>query len=186
MAPEQRKQALLATLALALAGVAYNLWSAAPTTSAGGTSASHTTNGARAQSGPAAMVPPDVHLEALAIERVEPREADRNLFRFKPKPAPPPPAPSKPPVAAGPAEPTGPPPPPSVPPIALKFIGLWELTEQRRKVAVLSDGKGGVPIYGGEGDTVEGRYKILKIGTESIEMAYLDGRGRQTIRLTGQ
>jgi hypothetical protein len=51
---------------------------------------------------------------------------------------------------------------------------------------MLTDGKGGVPIYGEEGDVVEGRYKILKIGVESIEMAYLDGRGRQTIRLSGQ
>lgn len=185
MATEQRKQVLLAVVALALAGVAYRLWATAPRTAVGGASASNT-RGASAQSGPPSTGTPDVHLEALASEPVEPGEADRNLFRFKPKPAPQPPAPSKPPVAAGPAEPTGPPPPPSVPPIALKFIGLWELTEQKRKVAVLSDGKGGVPIYGGEGDTVEGRYKILRIGAESIEMAYLDGRGRQTIRLTGQ
>ena len=185
MAPEQRKQVVLAVVALALAGVAYRLWSASPRTAAGGPPASNS-RGASAQSGPPLMGTPDVHLEALAGERVEPGEAERNLFRFKPKPVPPPPVPSKPPVATGPAEPTGPPPPSSVPPIALKFIGLWELTEQKRKVAVLTDGKGGVPIYGGEGDTVEGRYKILRIGTESIEMAYLDGRGRQTIRLTGQ
>ena len=71
-------------------------------------------------------------------------------------------------------------------PIALKFIGIWEMAEQRKKIAILSDGKGGVPIYGGEGETVEGRYRILKIGAESIEMSHLDGRGRQTIRLSGQ
>ena len=41
-------------------------------------------------------------------------------------------------------------------------------------------------MHGKEGDIIDGRYRILKIGTESIEMAYLDGRGRQTIRLTGQ
>jgi hypothetical protein len=29
-------------------------------------------------------------------------------------------------------------------------------------------------------------YQILKIGAESIELAYADGRGRQTIRMTGQ
>ena len=33
-------------------------------------------------------------------------------------------------------------------------------------------------------DIIEGRYRILQIGVESIEMAYLDGRGRQTIRLS--
>jgi hypothetical protein len=32
---------------------------------------------------------------------------------------------------------------------------------------------------------VLGQYRILRIGAESIEMSYLDGRGRQTIRLTG-
>ena len=41
-------------------------------------------------------------------------------------------------------------------------------------------------MHGKEGDIIDGRYRILKIGTESIEMAYPDGRGRQTIRLTGQ
>ena len=49
---------------------------------------------------------------------------------------------------------------------------------------MLSDGRG-APLYGNEGDIIEGRYRILRIGVESIEMAYLDGRGRQTIRLSG-
>jgi hypothetical protein len=76
--------------------------------------------------------------------------------------------------------PTGPPPPP---PIPLKFIGLVEKIDGT-KIAVLSDGRR--PHSGVEGQEIDGRYRILKIGTESIEMAYLDGRGRQTIRLTGQ
>ena len=49
---------------------------------------------------------------------------------------------------------------------------------------MLSDGRN-PPFQGEEGDIIEGRYRILKIGVESIELAYLDGRGRQTIRLTG-
>ncbi len=60
-----------------------------------------------------------------------------------------------------------------------------ESPTQQRKVAVLTDGRG-APFYGKEGDVVEGRYRILKIGVESIDIAYADGRGRQTIRLTGQ
>jgi hypothetical protein len=79
--------------------------------------------------------------------------------------------------------PSGPPPPPALPPIALKFIGVLE-TANTQKIAVLTDGRG-APLYGKEGDTVLGQYKILHIGVESIEMAYLDGRGRQTIRLSG-
>jgi hypothetical protein len=54
------------------------------------------------------------------------------------------------------------------------------------KLAVLAPGEGRAPMHGQEGDIIDGRYRILKIGTESIELAYLDGAGRQTIRLTGQ
>ena len=65
----------------------------------------------------------------------------------------------------------------------MRFIGLVETQETARKIAIFSDGRG---IYQGrEGDIIEGRYRILRIGVESVEMAYLDGRGRQTIRLSG-
>jgi hypothetical protein len=50
-------------------------------------------------------------------------------------------------------------------------------------IAVLSDGK--FVYYGREGDIIEGRYRVVKIGEESIQVEHLDGRGRQTIRLTG-
>lgn len=76
--------------------------------------------------------------------------------------------------------PTGPPPPP---PIPLKFIGVVEKADGTR-IAVLSDGRG--PVHGVEGQEIAGQYKIVRIGEESIEIAYIDGRGRQTIRLTGQ
>jgi hypothetical protein len=185
MAPERSKLVLLVLVAIMLAVIAYQLW---PSPTAGGPpAASNVRNAPRTQGGRAAgsITAPDVHLEALNEPRIKPDEARRDLFRFRPKAAPPPPSSQavKPvPVPA----PEGPPPPPPLPPISLKFIGIWELTEQQRKIAILSDGKGGVPIYGAEGETIEGRYKILRIGTESIELAYLDGRGRQTIRLSGQ
>jgi hypothetical protein len=76
----------------------------------------------------------------------------------------------------------GPPPPP---PIPLKFIGLVDAPTQAGRVAILSDGRGNV-VHGKEGDTIEGRYRLLKVGTDSIELAYVDGRGRQTVRLAGQ
>ena len=71
---------------------------------------------------------------------------------------------------------------PPLPPITYKFIGVVE-TPGQQKYGVLSDGRN--VFHGREGDIIEGRFRILKIGAESIEMAYLDGRGRQTIRLTG-
>ena len=130
-----------------------------------------------------------IDLEALDAKRPEPEESDRNPFRFKPKSAPPPPAAAvrqqqeqaaaAAQAAAGPSEP---PPPPRIP---LKYIG--EMSDPKKtgeRVAILSDARG--VYYGREGDIVEGRYRIMKIGVESIELAYLDGRGRQTIRQTGQ
>ena len=131
---------------------------------------------------PVALDATKVNLTELERKRLGPADTGRNPFRFEPK-APPPPPPSErvdTPVTQMPMVPAGPPPPP---PIPLKFIGLVEKTDGT-KIAVLSDGRR--PHSGVEGQEIDGRYRILKIGTESIEMAYLDGRGRQTIRLTGQ
>ena len=198
METERRRQILLGALAIVLALVVYQAWprtSAAPAAAsnqrrtaapaAAGTSGTNVTANAASPRGEQSA--PDVHLEALGEERPKPGAADRNLFRFKPK-APPPPPPSTrpaeaaPPVAVAPV-PTGPPPPPPPPPITVKLIGIADRAD-KTKVAVLSDGLG-QPQVGKEGEVVFGRYRILKIGVESIEMAYLDGRGRQTIRLSG-
>ena len=129
----------------------------------------------------------DVRLEMLTGEPNELGETARNPFRFRPRPAPPPPPraavvapPPRGPVA--PPVPTGPPPPP---PIALKFMGLVDAPTQAGRVAWFSDGRGGV-FYGKEGDIIEGRYRVIRVGADSAELAYLDGRGRQTIRLSGQ
>jgi hypothetical protein len=77
---------------------------------------------------------------------------------------------------------TGPPPPAPVPPIPLKFIGFVGSPQQ--KIVALRDPAGHVD-YGGEGSIIGGRYRVLRIGEESVELAYLDGSGRQTIRLSG-
>ena len=81
-----------------------------------------------------------------------------------------------------PVEPAGPPVPPPPPPISYKFIGTLTQGDTGR-IAVLSDGK--FVYHGREGDIIEGRYRVVKIGEESIQMEYVDGRGRQTIRLSG-
>lgn len=129
-----------------------------------------------------AVEAPSVHLTALEAERSKPVTVERNLFRFKLKPTPPPP-PALTPAAArsdrpAPTVPTGP------PPIALKFIGLVDQGGEKGKLAVLSDSAGHV-FQGREGDIIEGRYRILKIGAESLDLAYVDGTGRRTVRLTG-
>ena len=132
----------------------------------------------------------EVNLKALEAERPEPGESTRNPFRFKPKPPPAPPPPTAAQIkqkqqaavemaARGPIEP---PPPPRIP---LKYIGdMSDPKNPSKRIAILSDARS--TYYGREGEIVEGRYLIMRIGVESIELAYLDGRGRQTIRQTGQ
>jgi len=184
MGRERRTQVMLAALVVVLgAGVAYRVW---PGTAADTPAASNARGAARTSGGDVQGLAPDVHLEALQQERSKPGDVDRNLFRFKSKPAPTPAGPgtTRPTEPPAPPAPTGPPPPPPVPPIPFKFIGILEVPGQSQRVAILSDQRG--VYHGREGDIIEGRYRILKIGTESIEMAEVDGRGRQMIRLSGQ
>jgi hypothetical protein len=188
MATERSRQIVLGVLVVILLFIIVRMWpgtSAAPGPSSNQPGAPSASNATK-QPPPAAGAPgpPAVHLEALKGERPKPEATERNLFRFKQKAPPaPPPAPVRPQPVEPPA-PTGPPPPPPIPPIALKFIGIVEATEHGEKIAILSDGRN-APFYGKEGAIIEGRYRILKIGVESVELAYADGRGRQTIRLTG-
>lgn len=184
MATDRRQVWLLGLLLAVLAVVAYRAWtapSATPAqTSENEAGAAAPSAGRSGQATPQRPAAPDVRLEALDGNRPKPGGGDRNLFRFKPKAPPPAPVQQLPPPVA--PVPTGPPPPPPVPPIPLKFIGTLERNGQ--KIAILSDTTGHVS-YGPEGATIDGRYRIIRIGAESIEMAYVDGRGRQTIRFTG-
>jgi hypothetical protein len=182
MPPERRRLVvLLAVLGLVSVIAAYRLW---PETATPGVTQSNGRGGTAAR-GPSEVAAPDVHLQVLREDRPEPETgAQRDLFRFKPRAAPArPTAPPQAPAAAVNAPPAGPPPPPPLAPITMRFIGLVESPEHAQKIAILSDGRG---VYQGrEGDIIEGRYRILRIGVESVEIAYLDGRGRQTIRLSG-
>jgi hypothetical protein len=180
--PERRKQLLLVGLVAVLVVVASLVYRGQTATSGAPPQSSNRTGAARAPSAQAPAGTPDVNLEALDVERSKPASSERNLFRFRPKPPPPPPAPVA--VAPAPVVPSGPPPPPPPPAIPYKFIGLVEVPGQSKRIAVLSDGRN-VPLHGREGDIIEGRYRIIRIGAESIEMEYVDGRGRQTIRLSG-
>ncbi len=170
----------VALAVVAIAAFRINTFSSAPTapTATQGTAARQTGESSVSQ------VPP-VDLGALQAERPQPAEAARDPFRFRPKPSPtvsqsgpsrqaalPPPPPP------GPVEP---PPPPRIP---LKFIGILE-SKTTGLIAILSDGRT-APMSGKQGDVIDGRYRIERIGVESIDLSYVDGRGRQTIRFTGQ
>jgi hypothetical protein len=127
--------------------------------------------------------------KALKLASLEPVEgqpvANRNPFRFGEPPPPPPPPPRQaapPPPPQAPPVYQPPPPPPGPPPITLKFIGVMQLPNGQ-KIASLSDGRG--MMTGREGDVIDGRFRIVRIGVESIVMEYVDGKGRQTIPLRG-
>jgi hypothetical protein len=181
MRRSRRQLALGGAVLAALVLAAWTLWPSAP-------APVRPALPARAAAATAPAVPGEVapvRLEALKASREGPGEGARNPFRFQPKVVPPPPRPVvAAPLPTGPVVPSPPPGPPPLPPIPLKFTGLVERANGV-KWAVLVDGKGGL-MYGKDGDIVDGRYVIVKIGTESVEMTYADGRGRQVIRLTGQ
>ena len=171
---------LLILGALVLAGglLVYQQWPASDATSGGSTAPG--TPGAPATGAESAVG--DLRLELLG-ERGNDRFAlGRDLFRFRAKPAPVAPRQQ---VDAGPPVPTGPPLPPPPPPIPLRFIGYVDQASKPPRVAVLSDGRGNV-FHGREGDIIEGRYRVLRVGVDSADLMYVDGRGRQTIRLSGQ
>jgi hypothetical protein len=133
-----------------------------------------------ATGGAPAVAVVDLDLDRLRADGGELQASTRDPFRFRPKPPPAPRVQAAPPVAIAPQVETGPPPPP---PIPLKYFGVITLRGQR--VAAFADGRGNT-FNGKEGDILEGRYRLLRIGADWVEVAYLDGRGLQTIRMTGQ
>jgi hypothetical protein len=181
-APSRGKVLILLTLVLIGAAVVY--LRSPSTTVAGGGTTSPAGGGAQAsrQGNPVG----DVRLESLEHRGAGEATPSRDLFRFESKRVASAPAPRLPvnpaPVDPGPPVSTGPPPPP---PIPLRYIGYLDQPGEAPRVAVLSDGRGNV-FNGKEGDIIEGRYRVLRIGTDSADLIYVDGRGRQTIRLSGQ
>lgn len=128
----------------------------------------------------------EVRLNALNDPKPDAQDAERNPFRFYVKPPPPPPPPPKvdpSTIQQQPVGPIGPPQPPPPPPITLKYIGLLEVGNGE-KVAAFSDCRS--TMRGKEGDVIAGQYRLVHIGTESVVMEYVDGRGRTTIRQSGQ
>jgi hypothetical protein len=175
---------LLVMLGIAvLALIGWYMWPAAEPAAA---PSNYPRDSVATQGKGALATPPDVRLEVLKQPPPEVHGGDRNPFRFKPKPPPPPPpAPARGEGSgSGPPPPPPPPPgPPLPPPITLKYFGVVD-TPGGRRVAALTDGK--AVFHGEEGQIVDGRYRIVKIGVESIIVEYADGRGRTTIPLRGQ
>jgi hypothetical protein len=139
------------------------------------------------------VIDPTIHWEKLAkVQAVALSGGGRNLFQFSappPKPAdvakPTGPEP-KVFVAIGPKlppPPAPPPPPPPPPPIRLKFYGYTTLRADGKRTAYFLDDAGDI-FKADEGDTVQRRYKIIRIGPNSVLIEDTDVKHQQSVPLT--
>jgi hypothetical protein len=137
-------------------------------------------------------IDPTLRLDLLAkVQAVELAGGSRNLFQFstppvktetlkgpEPKVVPKPGSPVA--QAAGdPAKPAGPPPPP---PINLKYYGFATARDNGRKTAFFLDGD--EISVAAEGDTVKKRYRVVRIGVNSVLMEDTESKRQQSLPLT--
>lgn len=139
-----------------------------------------------------ATIDPTLHLDLLAkVQAVEAAPAGRNLFVFGS--APPPPAaatlalpkvgpiavnhPEAPPPVMNPK----PPPPPSAPTMTFKYYGYKISKTDGHKAAFLLDGDD--ILIAGENDTVKRRYRVVRIGVNSITIEDTQFKSTQTLQL---
>jgi hypothetical protein len=112
-------------------------------------------------------------------------EVGRNPFTYGARPAPPPP-PSRPGPPPGMVSgPVAPPVPQGPPPIALKLTGITTAQQGDRPMVSLKDPVSNALFQAFEGDIVDGRYRVVKVGTQSVVLSYVDGTGTRTISLGG-
>ena len=139
----------------------------------------------------AAALPPPVpriDLARLAAERPETTAGRRDLFRFGAAPTPdetesiPVPAHTPEPVATPPVE-AAYTPPPGPPPLELKYLGSVE-NRAGVKVAVLMTDRKEV-LTGQTGETVANRYRIARIGLESVDLEDVGSGQSRRIPLRG-
>lgn len=141
-----------------------------------------------------AKIDPTLRLDLLAkVQAIEPVGGGRNLFQFGPPP-PPPEAKSKEPlivpktpaqiaqeIAARKAQEAAEPPKPPPPPINLRYYGFSTLREDGRKRAFFLDGE--EILVATEGETLKRRYKVIRIGVNSVVMEDTESKNQQTLPL---
>jgi hypothetical protein len=140
-----------------------------------------------------ATIDPTLRLDILAkLQQVEPPASMRNIFQYGA--APPPPAPTLPELPKNPPKiafnppppkPAGPPPDPpapTAPPMTFKYYGYKVSKSDGRKEAFLLDGED--IIIAGENDSMKlGRYKVVRIGVNSITIEDTQFKSTQTLQL---
>ncbi len=184
---ENRKQVaiagLLAVLALLVLFRAFRGSAAAPADrpaaqTQAARQAQRVVPGKRLVAPPSNSLDPTLNLELLkGSEETEYEGKGRNIFRAQAE-APPIEKPVAPVVTQRPVVPQGPPPPP---PINLKFFGFASKPGETKRV-FLSDGDD--VFIAAEGEIVNRRYKVLRIGQSSVDIEDVLHNNRQTIPLT--
>jgi len=136
-----------------------------------------------------AAIDPILHLDILAnLQQVAFASGSRNPFKFGPPPGKPPeplqgPDPKIPLAPVVEAKPAPPPaavaPPP--PPINLKYYGFSSPPGTGGKTAFFLDGED--ILVAKEGETVKRRYRVVRIGVNSVVMEDTDSKRQQTLPL---
>ena len=196
MKPRHRQLALLAVLGALLLLLVLRAKPAGepPATIATAASGNETAPGPRPDFGrrPEVRVTPeqlpDIDASALSRAPEGANEPKRDIFKFR-EPPPPPPKPKPPaytppgsPRFIGPLPPPPPPPPPTPPAIPFQFTGT--LGPAREPIAVLVEGNR--LFLARQGETVEGKFIIRKIGYESVDVGFVGfpEQNRQRIAVT--
>ena len=175
--PERRRQ--LSLLGIVLFGLVIVAWYQWPQAAPGATTSNLQTGGSKPAQ--AFILPEPVRLKDL--EQAPPaRAVGRNPFTFGQRySAPQQMARSAPramnPIAERPPLPEGP------PPINLRLAGLMVGPGTDRMLATLKDPASGALFHAFEGDIVDGRYRLVKVGAQSVVLSYVDGSGIRTLGL---
>ncbi|HTT63093.1 MAG TPA: hypothetical protein VMG35_14665 [Bryobacteraceae bacterium] len=134
-------------------------------------------------------IDPTLRLDLLAkVQAVNMEGGHRNLFQVGAAPLPPEPTvpvKTKTQVAMMgpqlPPEPPKPAPPPPPPPINLKYYGYSSVRGDNQKHAFFLDGDD--ILVAGEGETVKKRYRVVRIGVNSVVMEDTQFKHQQTLPL---
>ena len=150
-----------------------------PTSSAGQRPARRIVRGGKEVPPPEPRLDPTLDLKLLAeTEGMKYTGSGRNIFVAQAEVIPQPVAPPvKDPEPQGPPQP---PPPPPPPPITLKFFGFANKPGEPKKVFLSQDGDVFIAV---EGDIVDRRYKIIKIGVNSAVVEDTVAKNQQTLPL---
>jgi hypothetical protein len=131
-------------------------------------------------------VDPTLRLDLLAkIQAVQFDGAGRNLFQFGAAPLPKTPEPKIiPKPAAAPAENKPSETPSKPPPIPLKFYGYASQTRPNQRRAFFLEGDD--IIMATEGELIKKRYKVVRIGINSVVVEDIENKNQQTLPLEEQ